>query len=246
MRPLFTLLVYLLITAQIYSQGRGNNTQIWLDYYPSFEINERLLMAGDYGYRTLIGDERWNLVYLRPSVRYYLNETFELRGGIGFFYEFNGAISDRFEMRPWQGVNIYWPKLGNFKWFRIDHLIRFEERISFLTENSWAGSFDFRGRYRFRGTLNLCIECENPQWSVPSFIEFFIPFNGVEEAFSDRTRVAVGLDYDMSPSWKFGFLFNWQGSRTGRNEDIKIDEFIFQLKVRHYMDKKPRIFNSED
>lgn len=239
-----SVLCCLLIIPLGRSQERSDNTQLWIDYYPSFYMGDKLQFAGDTGYRTIINDGSFHLIYGRPSVRYYLNETFEIAGGIGFFYEINRVVSDRFEIRPWQGLRIYWPKFNKVKLkrFRMDHYFRIEERISFLTQNKWAGSFDLRGRYRLSVNLKLCVECTDPKWFIPAFGELFVSLNKVEEVFRDRGRAGVGLDYKPKKGWKYGIMFNWQGSRTGQAEDIDINEFIIQFKIKHHFDEKPSFF----
>jgi len=74
------------------------NNQLWIDYYPSFYINEKLQFAGDTGYRTILNDQSWRKVYLCPTLRYYRNKTIEFNGGLGLFYEFNKSSGDRFEI----------------------------------------------------------------------------------------------------------------------------------------------------
>ncbi len=52
------------------AQDNTINNQLWIDYNPSFYINEKLQFAGDTGYRTILNDHSWRKVYLRPSLHY--------------------------------------------------------------------------------------------------------------------------------------------------------------------------------
>ena len=241
-----TLLFFVLLTfsQKVYSQDTEVNSEIWLDYFHTYNIKEKLKYSGDTGYRTIIGGRNWNMIYVRPGVRYFRNEIVEYSGGVGFFYEFDRLISDRFEIRPWQGLRINWPTLKKLGLTRlsVNHFFRLEERISFLTQNSWENSFDLRGRYKFSTRLKLCLECTKDKWSIPFYFEVFLPLNNVEEIFRNRTRLGLGLDYDHSKDWRFGFLFHWQKSRIGIGEELNVSDLIFQFRFTHKFDSRPGFF----
>lgn len=239
------LLFILLVCFQKAStQETEVNSELWVDYYHSYNIKEKLKYSGDAGYRTILGGRNWNMIYLRPGLRYFQNQTVEYSGGLGFFYEFDRLVSDRFEIRPWQGLRIYWPnikKLGITQ-LSMNHYFRLEERISFLTQNSWDNSFDLRGRYKFTTRLRLCLECTDPKWSVPFYFEAFFPLNNVDEVFRNRSRLGLGLDYDHTKDWRFGFLFHWQKSRIGIGEALNVSDLIFQFRFTHKFDSRPGFF----
>ena len=82
------------------------NHQIWIDIYPHYYFNKKLEYYGDAGYRTIVSERNWSRLYVRPSIKYHLNKTWELHAGIGFFYMFYKYDIDQFEIRPWQGVQL--------------------------------------------------------------------------------------------------------------------------------------------
>ncbi len=210
------------------TERNSTNTQIWIDLYPNFFKSERWEYIGDTGYRSIFGGESWNRVHLRPSLRYHLNSTWKLRGGIGVFYVFNSA-RDRFEISPWQGVQLNWPR---WPALRFRHFLRIEERMSFLTKN-WAASFDFRLRYRLRGTLRFCKNCDRRFWFTTFYGELFFPiFDDVKEVFRNRGRIGVGLGRDHTKVWRWELLVNWQSSRVGPQDQLPVSDVIFQLKLR--------------
>jgi len=49
------------------------NHQIWFDFHPHFYINEKLEYYDDAGYRTILNEEIWHRIYVRPSLRYHIN-----------------------------------------------------------------------------------------------------------------------------------------------------------------------------
>ena len=242
---ILTMLICLILPVASNAQEIDKtNIQLWLDYYPSFYFSDKLQFTGDTGYRTILGESNWQMMYVRPSLSYYPSKTFAINGGIGLFYEFNRQNSDRFEVRPWQGVRIYWPKfkkLGLSR-FSIDHWLRLEQRFSFLTEDNFDYSFDLRGRYKLSGKIKLCWECADPKWSLPFYGEVFVSLENVKEIYRNRGRLGVGLDFDPKSAWSYGFLFHWQGSRAGVDENINVSDYIIQFKIRHKFDRKPGLF----
>lgn len=204
------------------------NNQIWLDFYPHVYINEKLEYYGDFGYRTVLDDYSWHWIYTRPSVRYHISDLWEGHGGVGLFYEFNKFSVNRFEVRPWQGLKINWPRFERLKFY---HYLRLEERISFLT-NDWKASFDFRLRYKLAGTLIILKSGRDSFWFIPFYGEVFVSvFDEVEEVFRNRSRAGIGLGYNHSKEWRFVFIYNRQTSRSGPDEDLTISDNIFRLEV---------------
>jgi hypothetical protein len=205
------------------------NNQIWFYFISHFYINEKLEYYGDSGYRTVLREDGWHRIYARPSVRYHISKLWEVQGGIGFFYSFNELISDRFEIRPWQGIKLNWPR---FEKILFNHLIRFEERFSFRT-NDWQSSFEFRMRYKLAGRLDIIKAGPDSFWFIPFYAEIFVSvIDEIEEIFRDLSRAGVGLGYNESNNWRFEFLFNWQTSRSRPNDELVVTDYLYQIKIR--------------
>ncbi len=200
------------------------NHQIWIDFYPHYYFNKKLEYYGDAGYRTIISERNWSRLYVRPSIKYHLNKTWELHAGIGFFYMFYKYDIDQFEIRPWQGVQLNWPK-----WDKIGfkNLLRLEERILFLT-NNWSSDLEFRMRYKLSGKYDF-----NKKLYMSLYGEYFLPLKGeVKELYRNKGRAGIGLGYKPTNNWQVEFVFNWQGSRTGSGEKLNASDYIYQIKIK--------------
>ena len=205
------------------------NHQLWIDIYPHYYVTEKLEYYGDAGFRTIIDERSWNRIYARPSLRYHINKNWEAHGGLGLFYIFNKTDVNRFEITPWQGVQLNWPT-GRF--LSLKHLVKIEERFSFLT-NDWTSSFDLRFRYKLSGRISLCENCSAPNWYIPFYGELFYPLNDeIEEVYRNMGRAGLGVGYNASNEWRISFLVNWQKSRTGPEDELNISDYAYQLKVR--------------
>jgi len=199
------------------------NQQIWIDFYPHYFRTEKLEYYGDAGYRTILGEQSWSRVYMRPSVRYHISKKWELQGGVGVFYIFNTNTIDQFEVRPWQGIQFNGPR---FKRISFKNAIKLEERWSYLTD-TWNADFEFRLRYKLSGSIGL-----RDKWAIPFYGEAFLPLTGkVEELFQNQGRAGVGLSYKASKDWKFAFIMNWQRSKAGQNQEVNVSDYAYQLKI---------------
>lgn len=218
------------------NEGSIINQQIWLDFYPHFYVNEKLEYYGDLGYRTAISNQNWSRIYARPSLKYHFNNNWEFHSGLGLFYIYNKSDIDRFEITPWQGIQLNWPK---FIHISFKHLIKVEERLSFTT-NNWNSSFELRFRYKLSGRIKLFKTAALQKWYIPFYGEIFYPINeNLEETFRNKGRAGIGLGYNASKKWRFSFLMNWQTSRAGINDQLKVSDFAYQLKIiKHWNRKK--------
>ncbi len=227
-------LVYLFVSLNIYGVASAStsdttensivNQQIWIDFYPYYYMNEKLEYYGDAGYRTIVSNRSWSRIYARPSLKYHLTDTWEFHSGLGFFYIFNAQDIDQFEITPWQGIQLNWPQ---WKRFGFKNLVKFEERISFLT-NNWNMEFEFRMRYKVTGKYDFA-----KRWYTSVYGEYFLPVTGdIQELYRNKGRAGIELGYKPGKTWQFSFAFNWQGSRTGMGENLNASDYAYQLKIK--------------
>ena len=206
------------------SEGRIVNQQIWLDFYSHYTISDKVEYYGDAGYRSIITEKSWNRIYIRPSFRYKIHKKIELHTGVGLFYVFDKYDYNTLEITPWQGVQVNWPR---GKRIRFKHMLKIEERFNYITD-TWVSSFELRFRYKMSAKVKI-----NDKWFIPGYLEYFLPFSlqGSEEIYQNKGRAGLGIGYNFSSEFKVAFLFNWQTSRSGINENLKVSDYAYQLKI---------------
>jgi hypothetical protein len=181
---------------------------------------------GDTGYRTIVTKINWTRIYVRPSLKYHFNKTWEVHAGLGLFYIFYNLDTDQIEITPWQGVQLNWP---NFKRINFKSQVKLEERFSFLTD-TWASNFEFRFRYKLSGNIHFV---RLNKWSIPFYGEYFLPLQGnINELYQNKGRVGVGLGYKLVKDWEISFIFNWQGSKLGQGDHLNVSDYAYQLKIK--------------
>ena len=242
-KSLLLIIVILVIVFKVSGQSSDTfntnikNNEIWIDFYPHYYIDEKLEYYGDMGYRTIAGEQSWNRIYARPSVKYHFNFLWEAHAGLGFFYIFlKNKDFNRFEFTPWQGVQLNWP---NFGYIDFKNLVRIEERFSFLTKNG-SSSFGARLRYKLSAKLKLPDSETLKHWFIPVYGELFIPvFDNIDAFFSNQKRAGIGIGHSKG-DWNLQLLYNWQSARINSSEDFSFNDNAFQLKVKKIWRKRKK------
>lgn len=203
-----------------------HNHQIWLDAAPTYDISDRITYIGDLGIRILVTDLQWTRIYHRPSIKYLLNDTWALRGGLGWIYEDAKDADRRFELRPWQGIQATWPRFEGLKFI---HLLRSEQRINHLFEEDLT-EFEFRMRMRV-GFRWRSMQFQNGySLIIPASVEWFVPVTeAVKELFSNRTRVEAGFAIQDDQFLEIRFTVNWQNSKVGFEDDLLVNDWLYRL-----------------
>ena len=209
------------------------DAQTWIDFRAFYNKSEKLVYDGEVGLRGFLSQEDWRRAYINPAIQYELNLDLNLRGGIRFIYTRERNLSNTFEIRPWQGLRILWPRPG---YMIISHYFRLEERFTWYTESK---DFDFLFRFRYRfmvKTPNLRIDAIDQTFYLYSSLELFSNAGpAIEETFVDRNRFKVGLGWLISPLWRTELIYMRQNTRQGVEEQFIANVHVFRLRVRYYI-----------
>lgn len=179
--------------------------QLWVDYNPSWRASPKFELYGDIGARTELESDGWWRFVVRPSVRYQLNREVQLSGGVGSFYTWNDLISDRWELRPWQGVRATWPRIP----VPVEHFLRFEERFDFNTR-TWESLNSLRMRYRLRSYFDWEAKQSGRHWRVMGSVEGFLTLAGEQGQFQEQFRLSIGLERSYRPGLRARIDATWQ------------------------------------
>jgi len=126
----FIILIYLfpLYQATVFAQsGQDISKQLWIDFNPDYSLNPESKIYGDIGVRRELENRDWWRLVVRPAYRTWLGGRFYLSAGLGNFFTFNKIIDNRWEIRPFQGLQFNWPQWQT----PLNHYIRLEERFDY-------------------------------------------------------------------------------------------------------------------
>jgi hypothetical protein len=210
------------------------NMQIWLDYNPSWTINNRMQFYGDLGVRTIF-PKTWYRAIVRPSIRYDLlsyNEkrehyrTWEVHGGMGFFYTYNLEQTNILEVRPFQGLRVHIP---NSNKFQLIHYFRLEERWE-IGLGSNESAFSVRARYMLGNDFSLPGKFLTSRIYIPVYVEFFFNLSRGAQ-FNDVIRLTPGLGYTPNQNLRYHFDLSYYRTRDTAVQGFSTNDIVFRLRV---------------
>lgn len=202
------------------------SAQLWVDYNPSVLLTPRLDLYGNLGYRTQLKSGGWWRLVIRPNAMYRLVGTLEVGGGLGNFLTFNEEIENRWELRPWQGARLVWPRWR----IPLDHFLRFEERFDFNT-GTWESRSSLRLRYRLRATFRWGAKQEDRYWRALLTTELFANLAGEQGQFTEQARVQLAIERSLRFMLRLRFEVAWQKEGQaffiGRGD---VSDFWFRIR----------------
>ena len=200
--------------------------QLWIDVNPTYFFNPDLKLYGDIGTRTQLNGEEWWRLVIRPSVRKRIKGTFHVGGGLGSFYTFNPIIADRWEIRPFQGVDIDWPR---GKKVSLHHYVRLEERFDLNTE-TWSALVSIRLRYQFSIKFKWAAFVPGRYWQLSASGEGFLTLSGEQGQFQESSRATLGLDRSFNRDHHARLEITWQNQTWFFDPDVEISDIYFRIR----------------
>lgn len=219
---LWALVSWLLFSAT--ANATDQSTQVWLDYNPSWALSPEVTVGGDVGFRKVLGSHEWARLVLRPGVDVPV-KFFTLKAGLGNFFTFSDYITNRWEIRPYQGVGWVWPRIG----VNFDHLARLEERFEFNTE-TWNSTNSLRGRYRLRARYQFATIRPGRFWRAYGSGEFFRILTGAAGTQREQFRVTLGIERCFSPGSRVRLQVTWQQEELFFLPSDSAEEIYFRLR----------------
>lgn len=226
-------LTFALISLNLVTLGQSNTTAAWFDYNHTQYLKPDLAIVGDVGYRNVFTEDRRQITYIRPGVRYRFNSTFRIQGNVSTFLTFNENSTNTTEFRLAEQGVATWPRLSEFK---FNHRLRFEHR--YITRESTEGEnnrelseWSNRMRYMLSGTTDYFNLGPLGNSYLTGSIEYFVPLaDETAENFSDESRVYIGYGQLLSKGWSYVIHFMWQRSKNEVGDFVS-DDFIVRLRI---------------
>ena len=179
--------------------------ELWLDYNPSWSIAHNTDFYGDVGVRSDLELTGYLRVVVRPSFRYFPSRNVRIAGGVGSFYERLPVIANRWEIRPWQGVMVTWPR----RRVSLEHFVRLEQLFDFNTQ-TWESRNSLRGRYRLRAFFDFGVREPGRYWRLMGSVEGFLTLAGEQGQSREWFRLTAGLDRGFHSGLRTRFDVTWE------------------------------------
>ena len=228
-RYLFYFILLLALGTSRIIQGQSErdvSKQIWIDFNPSYFFNPKQKIFGDIGLRKEIENDGWFRLVVRPSFRTHLGGRYYFTAGIGSFYTFNKLITDRWELRPFQGLDFNWPRWKT----PLHHYVRLEERFDFNTK-TWNSKNSVRVRYKLNISYRWAAIQPGRFWQATGSGEAFLTVIGEQGQFQEQARVTLGLDRSLAYDLHYRFEITWQQERLVFNTNERVSGIYFRFRL---------------
>jgi len=224
------LLLAAALTLPADASGEEVAKQIWVDVDPAYFLDPDFKFYGNIGARWEYGESGWWRLVAEPTFRTKLRGRFHFSFGLGNFITFNEVIDNRWEFRPFQGLDFNWPR-GKFA---LRHHFRLEERYDYNTV-TWDVRTSLRGRYRLSMSYQSGALQSDRFWQATLAGELFATFTGQEGQMREQSRLTLGLDRSLRRDLHLRFELTWQkdgafyGPLPGLDEGSSALYFRFRL-----------------
>ena len=167
----------------------GAEFETWTDIATIYKLDDRWRYDGDYGIRSLLTTRGFKQLYLRPSVRYLVNRSLMVHGGLAWFHTSIDEADSVDELRPWVGLRLLGPRPGKWvfsNYFRLE--LRHFNPGATETRTFW------RGRYQLQATSPRFRIGRAEDFYVLSFVEWFADVGSDREGlFASQFRYDLGI-----------------------------------------------------
>jgi len=219
-RLLMTFLAILLMAGAARGQSETQrDTQVWVDYDPTWRLRERWTLDVDIASRYAFSDPPIWQIRLQPTLEYSLRKWIDLTGGVWFIYSAQFDTFDRLEIRPIVGVRV---KRDVGRGIRLSNLFRAEYRIQ---RNLGMGETVTAGRLRNRIQAMIPINhrslSEDDTWYAFADAEWFWQRDQqVDDGFNSRRRYRAGIAWRKNSTWTYQLYYGFQRSRNTATESF--------------------------
>jgi hypothetical protein len=209
--------------------------QIWLDFNPSYKLNDKFQFKGTVGFKTVY-PKAWNKVHIKPELVYKMRRLFmnklkyneKLIGGVEFHYINNFTKVNFFEVTPYQAYQLTWPNRPRID---IKHNVKLKERIQWEASD-WKSSFGLQLIYE----ASVVFKFQGDLWQygkgfyVPVSFKFY--WNLKESSlFNDVMRITPGIGYSLSHKWKVALLSGYNRTRGSQSDEFRTNNIIYRCRV---------------
>ena len=179
--------------------------QIWIDVNPSYYFDPHKKLYGSVGVRKELEDDGWWRLVIQPRYRTKATRRLFLSAGLDNMFTFNPSTANQWELRPFQGLDLAWPR-GELP---LRHRFRLEERFDFNTE-TWSTKTSLRLRYKLSAHYRFAAAQYDRFWQISAGGEAFFTIAGTEGQFQERSRLTFGVDRSLDRDIHFRFELTWQ------------------------------------
>ena len=194
-----------------------------------YDHSNRLSFGGDLGFRGFVSQFNWDQVYVRPAVKYFFSQSFDMTGGIAFFETWNKNAANVSEIRFFEQATITWP---SFAILDVSHRFQAEQRFSSYSNSKFTLDDGFATRLRYR--LNF----ETKDFKVFEKRIYFRLSGEImqlrvsaDTPFVNTNRISLGMGFRANNSSRYVINYSIHRSRVLIEETLEVSAHVIRLQV---------------
>ena len=214
------------------------NSQIWIDYNFTNEIDEDKTLRTQAGFRKIYPNvynrflviSTLDIPHNKPlkifNLKNALIHNFQL--GAGLIYTQNYEADDNLEFRLVQGTKFKIPLISGIV---LLNYLRIEER--FQTKFNGSG---WHAGFRFRYKASTVLDWKKQflpfieGFYIPLSVELFFNLKKSDQ-FNDVVRIEPGIGYKLKNDWRFELHGIFNQTKNSTENDTNTSDFIIRLRV---------------
>jgi hypothetical protein len=236
----FFLLLFLLLGGISASQAQERDThafRLWYDLYFMHTLNSnfRYIVQTNFKHET---SSDLKQVGVRAAFIYTMHEDLYLQAGLTMFIT-NEDDNNLYEIRPWQGVNVFFPRIGQLY---LNNFIRLEERF-FVFDYDEEHSMSLRIRYGLSTYIPLNHKqiIEKTIYLWPHF-EVFIPdYEKGLDLNMNRFRGSLGLGYRFDKHIRSEISYMYEKSKQDGYHYFSENSTTVRLTLRYLLNNGQKV-----
>ncbi len=213
------------------------NWQYYLEHKYKQRVAEKWRLSSRIRYQELISTEnillgQWNQLSIDAGGGFIPGSTVRVDGGLRFFYTWMRESGNTWEIRLWQGANLFWPEThGDWRRILLVHFLRLEERFQNPGDNDYR--FALRARYKLGTAFPInARDVHEKVLYVPISVEVFANlFSEIDEVFYDQFRWAIGFGYRISRTWGVELRYSQRKTRDTKNNEFDVSSNLIEFSV---------------
>lgn len=211
-----------------------HGTQLWLDFVIDHPFANQYLFEVETSYQTLLADDStWRNFSLTPTLEYQFFPNVDLVLSNGLSYTKQTADHDSFESRL----------TGEFR-YHISQNKRVNTRAAFKADKRFfrdigEGEWEHSSRIRLKAEATIAINhptlyFDRLWYGITDIEKYFVVDEEVDERYSNRTRIRLGIGYRVDYLNRFELIYTLQSARNQIEEEFKSIDNVIQLRYKMF------------
>jgi hypothetical protein len=213
------------------------NEQAWFEYMLNYPFANSWNLENAVTMSTTTSSPKWRAYDYSATLERDITQHVQIVAQGVLSYTNQTDSYSTLELRPVLGTRFY---LTPAQRIQTRLLFRLEQRnLQDLDTKMWSQTWRPRARAEVIIPINQDSYYKDNLWYALMDAEWLFSNTNTDlkERFANRFRIRTGIGYRLSYSLRFEFIYMFQASRDGIDEDFSSSDNVFRFRLKHYLRK---------